>query len=137
MSSMQSQIKRRMWKSAIARVKRLRDEGRKFAPIVKKEPSKVVWREDEGGQADPDTFSDNEPGLEDTIENGFATTQRPVEAQSEAGSAGMMPSLGEGASTAAAPKKGKKRGNEMSSVKKNQKSAITASKNLKKMRSQK
>ena len=64
---MQSQIKRRMWKSAIARVKRLRDEGRNFAPIVKKEPSKVVWREDEGGQADPDTFSDNEPGLEDTL----------------------------------------------------------------------
>ena len=41
-SRSQIQVKKRMWKSAIARVKRLRDEGRKFEPLVKIEER--LWK---------------------------------------------------------------------------------------------
>ena len=38
------QIKKRMWKSALSRVKRLRDQGRLSKPVVKKEVGQVAWR---------------------------------------------------------------------------------------------
>ena len=47
----QIQVKRRMWKSAIARVKRLKDHGRVSKPVVKKEQGKFPWRH---GVSNPD-----------------------------------------------------------------------------------
>ena len=56
-----------MWKSAIARAKRLKDEGRKFSPVVKKEPTHIRWQanvvaENEGSCSDEDAQTHNDAG---------------------------------------------------------------------------
>ena len=54
------QIKKRMWKSALSRVKRLRDQGRLSKPVVKKEVGQVAWRFSSAHETDVADRSDED-----------------------------------------------------------------------------
>ena len=104
-------------------MKRLRDEGRKFSPVVKKEASQVHWHANEVPQDDGESCSDTEamPANEEAGKGNDVTGTLLAPAASQDEDRGMKRS----------------RSAQTSGVKVAQISAKNASKKLKKMRTQK
>jgi hypothetical protein len=76
----QHQIKKRMKKSALARAKRLRDEGRVFTPLVKIETGKMEWKRplSEVVEVDDDDRCDEADFVEETeVSAHTPSTQAP------------------------------------------------------------
>jgi len=69
------QIKKRMWKSALSRVKRLRDQGRVSKPVVKKEVGPVAWRSSSALEVEAPDRSDED---EITCDLAGSTDMTPV-----------------------------------------------------------
>ena len=73
------QIKRRMRKSAVARAKRLRDEGRVFAPVVKVEMGNMRWKRAFGEMGASDVADRcDEDYLEDANDRNDAPSKAPA-----------------------------------------------------------